>query len=224
MRPLAGLVLTLYLLVPTRADANPVCRWLGLCWYLSPGFDITVVDAETGKPLAGVYAWAEWVQYGHHGTNGPLMIQEATSGADGRLTFPWWGPRFGSPAGLDLGSDPAVILFKPGYATLLAQNAGEASTNHLASIRGFYLSGKTVRLQPFRGSLGEWMDQIRKLVFPGLSSRVSDAQRDQFRVQYLRRADLATAQLEKLPSGSAEVETLRSSLGLDIKFFRGVQR
>ena len=56
---------------PLTADANPVCRWIGLCLYFSPGFSVTTVDAETGKPLPDVYGWAEWTQYGAHGRGGP---------------------------------------------------------------------------------------------------------------------------------------------------------
>ena len=96
MRRLATLLITLSLWAPPPADANPFCRWVGLCLYFSPGFDLTVVDAETGKPLPGVYAWAEWVQYGAHGTGGPLVVQDAFSGADGHLTVPRWGPTWGS--------------------------------------------------------------------------------------------------------------------------------
>jgi hypothetical protein len=72
--------------------------------------------------VPGVYAWAEWTQYGAHGRGGPLMVQDATSSASGLVTFPRWGPSFGSTGGILLGFDPSVILFKPGYATLLVQN------------------------------------------------------------------------------------------------------
>ena len=152
MRILLSVFVAVCLSSPPTADANPVCRWVGLCLYLSPGFAVTVVDAETGKPLPEVYGWAEWTQYGAHGRGGALMVQDATSGADGRLVFPRWGPRLGSSGGVLLGYDPAVILFKPAYATLLVQNGVPLGADHHAAIRGMSHNGETLRLQPFRGT------------------------------------------------------------------------
>jgi hypothetical protein len=73
---------------PAPTHANVLCRWTGFCLYLSPGFELTAVDAETGQPLPDVYAWAEWVQYGAHGRGGPLMVQDATSDENVRRSDP----------------------------------------------------------------------------------------------------------------------------------------
>ena len=67
-------------LASQSAEANFMCQWMGRCFFESPGFRITVVDKETGKPLSDVHALSVWVQYGCHGTNGPLMVQDAVSG------------------------------------------------------------------------------------------------------------------------------------------------
>jgi hypothetical protein len=223
--PRAIILAVLLLLVsPLPTDANVLCRWIGVCLYLSRGFDITVVDAETGKPLPGVYAWAEWVQYAAHGTNGPLMIQEATSGADGRLTFPAWGPTRGSGAGLDLGSDPAVILFKSGYATLLVQNEVPLGADHLAAFRTFGRSGQTLRLERFAGPVAERVRQLKTLAFPSYMGRVSVVQSAQFRNPYLKRLDLVEAELAELPRDSIEVTEFRTSLNLDRRFWNGERR
>jgi hypothetical protein len=224
MRSLAALVTALWLCTPARADANPLCRWLGACAYLSPGFQLTVVDAETGKPLADVYAWAEWVQYGAHGRGGPLMVQNAVSGADGRLTFPWWGPTTGSPGGLVLGIDPAVILFKPGYATRLVQNETALGASHHAMIRGLSYREDPVGLQPFRGSPAEWVEQLRKLVFPGLSAFVSDAARNRFRTLYLRRLEIAAGELAGAPAETQGARALKLGLDQSTRFFGGDAR
>src|SRR5262245_50678365 len=128
----AATIILLASLMPAHAEAHMLCRWLAICPYMSPGFTLTVVDAESGKPVADVYAWAEWVQHANHGLNGPLVIQEATSDGAGRLIFPWWGPRFGYRSGLDIGADPAVIFFKPGYVTLTVGN-GERSGLHVTA-------------------------------------------------------------------------------------------
>jgi hypothetical protein len=220
--PRAIILAVLLLLVsPLPTEANVLCRWIGVCLYLSRGFEITVVDAETGKPLPGVYAWAEWVQYAAHGTNGPLMIQEATSGADGRLTFSAWGPTRGSGAGLDLGSDPAVILFKSGYATLLVQNEVPLGADHLAAYRTFTKTREPFRLQPFRGSVAERVTQVSRLVFPGLSGRLSDGQIDQFRTLFLSRINRARDEIGKFPASNTDVEQLHSVLEQTARRFKG---
>lgn len=220
-RLVAAFVIMLGLLGPARADAHVWCSWLAICPYGSPGFTLTVVDAESGNPLADVYAWAEWVQYSGHGLNGPIMIQEAQAGADGRLVFPWWGPRFGYRSGLDIGSDPAVILFKPGYATLIVQNGERPGMRTTDAIRVFTRNGETLRLQRFRGSAIEWVSELRRLVHPGLTSFVSDAQRDRFRASYLRRLGYAETESARLPQGAIEVSQFRSSLKLDRRFLTG---
>ena len=220
MRILLALIVALRLASPLTADANPACRWIGLCPYLSPGFAVIVVDAETGKPLPDVYGWAEWTQYGAHGRGGPLMVQDATSGGDGRLTFPRWGPRLGSSGGVLLGYDPAVILFKPGYATLLVQNGVPLGASHHAAVRGMSRNGETLRLQPFRGSPVQWVEQLRHLVFPGLSSGVADVDRERFRIAFQRQLDLVATELGKLPPDIPEVAHLRSSLERSVRFFR----
>src|SRR6516225_7530377 len=114
--------LTCLMAVPP-AQANPLCSWFGYCVYQSPGFKITVVDKETGQPLSDVHALAEWISYGMWGQKGPLMVQEAISGADGVLKFPTWGPIRGSRSGLVINTDPGLTLFKVRYKPLRIYNA-----------------------------------------------------------------------------------------------------
>jgi hypothetical protein len=223
MRRLAALLVILCLLAPGPADANPLCRWVGLCLYLSPGFELTVVDAETGRALSGVYAWAEWVQYGAHGTGGPLVVQDAFSDAGGRLTFPRWGPAWGSRGGLLLGTDPAVILFKSGYATLLVDNGVALGASHHAAIRGSSHDGQTLKLQPFRGSASDWVEQVHKLAYPGLHAYVPDAHRDRYGAVYLRRATMAIEELGKLPRDTPKASGLLGGLNRSVRFYRGEQ-
>jgi hypothetical protein len=221
MRALALVFAMLCLWAPAPAEANPLCHWIGLCLYMSPGFHLIVVDAEIGRPVPDVYAWAEWAQYGGHGIGGPLMIQDATSGADGQISFPRWGPTFGSRGGLLLGTDPAVILFKPGYATLLIDNGVAPGASQYEAIRSFAQSGQTFRLQSFRGSAAEWVEQLRRLVHPALASSVSDAALARFRTHYLRRLERVEAELARLPADRTGVQAFRSSLELDRKVLTG---
>jgi hypothetical protein len=208
---------------PAPTHANVLCRWTGFCLYLSPGFELTVVDAETGQPLPDVYAWAEWVQYGAHGRGGPLMVQDAISDENGRLTFPRWGPTLGSRGGLLLGIDPAVILFKTGYTTLLIHNGVPPGASHHAAIRGMSRNGQSLRLQPFRGSPLDSLQNLRRLSHPSLSS-VSDTQRDRFAALYLKRLGLVETEVNRLPSDAAEIRAFRSSLQLDRRFLTGGRR
>jgi hypothetical protein len=223
LRTLTVLAIVFCLSPPRPADANPLCQWASICLYLSPGFTVTVVDAETGQPLSDVYGWAEWTRYGAHGRGGPLMVQDATSGADGRLTFPSWGPRLGSAGGLLLGYDPSVILFKSGYATLLVQNGVAPGASHHAAIRRMSRHGATLHLAPFRGSPIQWVAQLQRLVFPALSYG-SNADAHRFRNTYLRRLEHVEKQLARLPSRAPEVDSLRSSLDLERALLRGEPR
>jgi hypothetical protein len=221
MRRLAALLAVLWLALPAPAHANPLCRWVGVCLYFSPGFELTVVDAETGTPLPGVYAWAEWVQYGAHGTGGPLVVQDAFSDAAGRLTFPRWGPTRGSRGGLLLGTDPAVILFKSGYATKLIENGVALGASHHAAIRGFSRHGETVRLQAFRGSALDRVEHVHKLAYPALHAYVPESHRAAFAPVYLRRIDVAVQDLRTLPSGTPKASDLLWVLERSRGFFRG---
>jgi hypothetical protein len=221
MRRLAALPIILCLALPAPAEANPFCSWLGLCFYYSPGFELTVVDAETSKPLPGVYAWAEWVQYGAHGLGGPLVVQDGFTDASGRLSFPRWGPMRGSRIGLPLGRDPAVILFKSGYTTMLAQNSVPPGSSHHAAIRDFWRRGETLRLQSFRGTAADWAEQVQRLAYPAIHGYVQDSHRDHFGTLYLRRAGIAIDELSKLPRDTAKVEALLRGLDRSVRFYRG---
>ena len=223
MRRMILFVFVLLLSAPPPTEANPLCRWFGLCLYSSRGFELTVVDAETGRPLPGVYAWAEWVQYGYHGTNGPLMIQEASSGETGCLTFPAWGLRQGSRAGLELGSDPAVILFKSGYKTLLVQNDVPPEPDEFTSTRTFTKTAEAIRLAPFHGTADEWVEQLERLASPAITGRVSLEQIAQFRPQYLRRANIVLVEANGLPSMTTTVTQFKSSIEKTIMFLRSEQ-
>lgn len=173
-----------------------MCRWFGQCFYESPGFRITVVDKETGKPLADVHALAEWVQYGYHGENGPLMVQEAVTGPDGLLVFPAWGPMRGSTAGLVLNKDPIITLFKPGYKTSLINNA--PGTDEKARVRGFTQDGQTFKIELFQGGPEEWVKELKR-VWAGRAAGIADEQRLQFRGPYLNRLRKISAERHKLP-------------------------
>lgn len=210
-----GLLLLVGLLVPRLAEASILCKWFGRCFYESPGFRFTVVDRETGQPLADVHALAEWVQYGPYGRNGPLMVQDASSGSDGALSFLAWGPIRGSIAGLVLNHDPVISLFKPGYRVLAVFNV--PGTDETARVRGLRQDGETFALEPFHGTPEEWVEQLRK-VWVSLATPRSDEQTLRFRDPYLNRVRRLWAEREKLPERFASPGQFFWSLEGALKF------
>ena len=199
-----GLLLLAGLLVPRPAEADVLCKWFGRCLYESPGFRFTVVDKETGQPLADVHALAEWVQYGSHGTDGPLMVQDVVSGPDGLLVFPPWGPIRGSTAGLAIGSNPFLSLFKPGYKVYSTNNRG-GPFDERARVHAFGGDGQMYFLEPFRGTPEEWVQQLKEAAYPNRPGGTSEEQMRQFRDQYMRRRKSVWTELQTLPRSNPDV-------------------
>lgn len=214
---LAGLV------VPRPAEANILCRWFGYCVYESPGFRITVVDRETGQPLADVHALAIWVMRGSHGADGPIMVQDAVSGPDGVVALPPWGPSRGSNAGLEVGYNPVLSLFLPGYKVYDTNNRGGARDGR-ARVHGFGGHGQTYFLEPFRGTPEEWVEQLRKAAYPVRLGGTSKEQAWQFRDQYLNRMGRVWSEREKVPPQYQKEGQLFWHVERDIKFYEGDAR
>ena len=169
------------------------------CTFEGLPFKITVIDAETRKPLADVHALAEWQIHGAGGRlNGPLMVLDAASGLDGTLAFPGWGPIDGPVTGLGIGRDPVITLFKSGYKALVINNADPPGTPETQRVRKFYQGGRTYELEPFRGSPDQWLEQLREVVL-GLAVPRSDESTLRFRNAYLNRLMLVSSERPKLP-------------------------
>jgi hypothetical protein len=218
---LRAFVVASLLLAPAPAAAEVMCDWFFRCLYESPGFRFRVIDAETKQPLADVHALAEWVLEGSHGRNGPLMVQDAVSSADGWLKFPAWGPLRGSRGGLVLNLDPAITLFKPGYRTRLRQNAYPPEMRETTRVRVFGEDGQDLALEPFRGTSAEWVQQLERAVFPATKGRTSEEQLLPFRVQYLNRVHRVWPEVQRLPQDLADVGRLSRALEADVRLFRG---
>lgn len=198
-----AVVLVTWLAIPATADAR-LCDYLPIaCVYEGAPFTIKVVDAETGQPLAGVHALAEWQQYGTYGSGGPLMVQDAVSGAEGVLTFPAWGPVSGSRVGLDSPRDPLVTLFKSGYrARLIDNDVGDVPRESTAKHRRFGQDGATFALEPFRGTPEEWAAELQKVAFPHMPA--GDDALERFHIPYGHRARLVWAERDRLPARFSE--------------------
>jgi len=217
---LQRLLITLLLCVvslgtASTVHANPICNWFGYCVYESPGFRITVVDGETGTPLADVHALAEWNQYGFHGSGGPLMVQDAVSGPDGVLTFPAWGPMRGSSGGLELNQDPVITLFKPGYKAMAINNA--PGRDEKARVRGFTQSGQIFQMDRFHGTPEEWVKQL-ETIWLGRALPRNDQMARKF-PQYLNRLQKVWEEREKVPSKYHQPGQFFWHVQREIKFY-----
>jgi hypothetical protein len=220
--PLAAslvLVLLLELALPRPSGAGVLCRWFGLCYYESPGFRIVVVDRESGRPLADVHALAEWVAYGAHGANGPLMVQEAVSGPDGILEFPPWGPIRGFKAGLVVGHDPFLSLFRAGYRVYQTNNRG-GPLDETARVRPFAGDGQTYFLEPFRGTPQASAQELRVAAYPNRLGSTSREQLAEFRRPYRGRHERVLTELLTLPQDTKEVRDLVWSLERSLQLLR----
>ena len=224
MRILLSVIVVLSLSNPLTADANPVCRWIGLCVYLSPGFVVTVVDAETGKPLPEVYGWAEWTQYGAHGRGGPLMVQDAT-GSTARPSPPFL-------AGVQASAPPAASCSDSTRRSSCSSRGTRRSWSRTACRRAPTTTQQSAAcLAMANGSASSHSggrrcngsSSCRQLVFPALSYG-SEADGQRFQDVYLRRLEHVESQLTQLPSHVPEVASLRSSLELERRHFAGGRR
>ena len=193
-------ILLVSLVSPIAAAPEQPCKVVPMpCTFEGLPFKITVIDAETRKPLADVHALAEWQIHGTGGRlNGPLMVLDAASGLDGTLAFPGWGPIDGPVTGLGIGRDPVITLFKSGYKALVINNADPPGTPETQRVRKFYQGGRTYELEPFRGSPDQWLEQLREVVL-GLAVPRSDESTLRFRNAYLNRLMLVSSERPKLP-------------------------
>jgi hypothetical protein len=197
-----------------------MCDWFFRCLYESPGFRFRVVDAETKQPLADVHALAEWVLHGSHGHNGPLMVQDVASGADGWIMFPPWGPTRGYRSGLVLNHDPVITLFRPGYKTRVYQNFYPPGTTETTRVRRFGEDRRDIVLEPFRGTPAEWVQHLDSAVYPGTKGRMSEEQLLPFRVPYLNRVQRVWSELRRLPQDLPDVGKLSRALADDERLLK----
>lgn len=192
----AGLLVVLIAADP--ANSGVLCRWFGRCVYESPGFRIVVTDRETGHPLPDVHALAEWQMYAAGRLNGPLMVQDTVSDADGLLTFPAWGPIQGAREGLVISSNPVVTLFKSGYRPLILNNAYPLAAEETDRVHGFDQGAQSSAMEPFRGTPAEWVAQLDR-VWRGLAFSRHEADTQRFRDAYRNRALRVWAEQNTVP-------------------------
>ena len=202
---LLSLLVLLGLLMSRPAEAaDLLCALASYCVYEAERFSITVVDQETGAPLPGVHALAEWLDRSHRT---PLMAEDVVSGPDGVLAFPACGPLRGGPEGLILGEDPVISFFKPGYVLVPPRgqwrpealtNVPPQGTEERTRVYRFGEDGRTVAMAPFRGSAEDWVKVLDNATFSagGIPTEVLL----RLRVPYLNRWNLLLAEKDHLPA------------------------
>jgi|GEM_PF-1861389 len=147
----------------------PVAACVGLAVLASPawaqppaysGAEIRarVVDAETQKPLEGVFVVARW-DLSHLMTRGHTILHatEAITDANGQFYFPPWGPKPRPTFSRLWGGDPRLLFFKPGYAPLSHANATGPDDS---PVRVSRWHGRTIELKPFRGTPEVWVQLL----------------------------------------------------------------
>ena len=129
--------------------------------YSAKAIKATVVDADSGEPLAGVNVIAHWeLQERGWGGAGDLELMEAVTDVNGTFVFPAWQGKTPPMAGLyraRLGnSDPALQLFKSGYNIRGLSNRLQPQRlldeNHTWD-RYSDWDGKVIKLEKFNGNL-----------------------------------------------------------------------
>lgn len=155
--------------------------------YSAEAIEAWVIDAETKKPLEGVIVVAHWQLFystvGGRVPAGQLEIMETVTDNNGRFYFPAWGPKkvpkykpqkgdiwiayipFLAPDGYLDDSDPALLLFKPGYEYAGLQNPTRSHTDH-SPVRRSVWNGKTIQMTKFMGTPEEWFKMLERVVPP----------------------------------------------------------
>lgn len=118
-----------------------------------------VIDAESGKGIAGANIVAAWEVYGgleNGNIEGYLKVMEAVTDESGAFYFPEWGPRpnmnFGSIRNY---AAPIIMVFRRGYQYRAVGNNGESGARAPSKMKSDW-NGKTIALQAFRGSAAEY--------------------------------------------------------------------
>lgn len=149
----------------------------------------TMVDAQTGYPLADVTVVARWVLRGLSGGTGPtLRTTEAVSDARGNVVIPGFPP-LPRPRLMRLDKEsPEILVFKSGFEQLRLLNASlkqarERVPNYrsmptrellkdlvfvdadsMAAVQESIWDGLTVELAPFHGTPDDWAATLSSLV------------------------------------------------------------
>ena len=138
----------------------------GCGFYSADPITASVVDADTGAPLADVNVVATWeLKGGLEGGNleGYANVVEAVTDEHGTFHLPGWGPRpnlsFGRIRNIDA---PAIMLFKGGYRYRAVENEGSSMVAAPSQMKSTW-NGKVILLTRFKGSPAEYKKSFLQL-------------------------------------------------------------
>lgn len=117
-----------------------------------------VVDSETNEPVEGAIVVIDWTLEGglHQDVIGRLLIQETATDAQGRYTFPPWGPLEAKKGAIQSWA-PRLHLFKNGYVFKTVSNEPfRATYDPLPDPLTSEYNNKSIEFQRFTGSLAEY--------------------------------------------------------------------
>ena len=139
-----------------------------------------VVDAETGKPIAGVVVTANWelVKGSLDGPRyyGQLEVKETVTDANGRFAFDGFSMEDSSGAELRE-SDPQVIVFKAGYEyQRFTNDYRDGGAGMTRQYRTAAVNGKTVKLLSMLSPEANKLK--RSSAYFGLDTRIEKLVRD----------------------------------------------
>lgn len=146
--------------------------WAAPAIYSAPAITGQVVDAKTGKPMAGAIVQASWVlepeeAAGESAEPRRLLVQQARSDTRGRYRIPAWPENQQTPPGWRLkpGQDPVLRVYAARYRRLVLDNrlttkTGARPYNAIdARERRSRWNGKTLRLKK-AASQPVWLQEL----------------------------------------------------------------
>jgi len=134
----------------------PVCH----AWWWSP--TAIVVDNDTGQPIEGVAAVAQWTQTGdlawfEGGGTKLKKFKEAMSDNQGRINiWGYWGVYIFS-------DKPTLTVYKPGY---VVWNSAQDILQGYIDRKDFSSDNRVIRLQKFDKAYPEWQKKNSKAKYP----------------------------------------------------------
>jgi hypothetical protein len=168
MRKRIAYLLIFFLALVALVAFNPL--------YFADSISGTVIDAQSGEPVAGVVVVTRWEQTGllHLGLHRILGVSETVTDASGAFVIEGWGPRLTRHVlGRVANESPQTILFRAGYAPLFVSNFRKASRENIffrRNLKANYdngvfrlerLSANDPRLEVYVEALGS---DIRRIV------------------------------------------------------------
>jgi len=135
----------------------PGCVFARPLVYVAKSVSGQVVDADTGQPLEGVIVTINWELTGgmHHYPQGQAHVDETITDAQGKFTFPGWGPKPAAVTAHLYESTPQLLFFKSGYGWAKCVSDLDTYVNTRIPLSSD-CDRKTIKLKKFTGSFEEY--------------------------------------------------------------------